>query len=61
MSKSSFAWLRGWPKMKSFLGTHSDLICGNGPDCDELLVSLLSSLDVDACSRRLLLLPSAMA
>ena len=25
--------------MKSFLGTHSYLICGNGPDCDELLVS----------------------
>ena len=42
-------------KMESFLGTHSDLICGKGSDCDELcllcqfLGQLLLSAEKQSC------------
>ena len=43
--------LRGSSKLKTFLGTDSDLICGNGLDCDELLVLVASTSAASQCRK----------
>ena len=43
--------LRGSSELKTFLGTDSDLICGNGLDCDELLVLVASTSAASQCEK----------